>query len=389
MQVALPELKTITLAAVIALLLALTPAAAAPVYADTPGAGPDAATAFEIPAEGGAVSVGAMQSGQTVTLLLPSDKVAEIIAATEDDIATFDLAGAAGATEAVLPRAAVIQITDLNIYVEIKLPQGTVMICEGAAASAASQATGDSLTVSLGAIDHSLLTPAQREAVSPGDQVYRVSVTSGDQVIHSFDGGTVTVSVPYSGPLPVTTWHLSETGETTKIATAYHNATRIASFMTLHLSDFVVKKDEDPYNLGVAALGKDETQGAPPASGAITLWIDSFCVEQGATALPEPPVAPQIMNGRTMLPFRYLAQTLLGGEVDWDEATRTVTASLGGHDFEMRIDDPVILVDGETLDLGQAPVIVDGHTLLPLRAFEAAVAEIRWDEAARTVTVTP
>ena len=90
-----------------------------------------------------------------------------------------------------------------------------------------------------------------------------------------------------------------------------------------------------------------------------------------------------------MLPFRYLVQTLLGGEVAWDESARTVRAYIDGCRFTMEIDNPDLLVDGEPLNVGQAPVIADGHTLLPLRAFEAAVTKISWDEAARSVTIIP
>jgi hypothetical protein len=38
-------------------------------------------------------------------------------------------------------------------------------------------------------------------------------------------------------------------------------------------------------------------------------------------------VAPEIKDGRTMLPFRWIAQAL-GASVEWDEATQTVTVKL-------------------------------------------------------------
>ena len=34
--------------------------------------------------------------------------------------------------------------------------------------------------------------------------------------------------------------------------------------------------------------------------------------------------AAELVNGRTMVPFRWIAQAL-GGTVTWDEATQTVT----------------------------------------------------------------
>ncbi|KFD40544.1 hypothetical protein HX99_03050 [Peptococcaceae bacterium SCADC1_2_3] len=38
-------------------------------------------------------------------------------------------------------------------------------------------------------------------------------------------------------------------------------------------------------------------------------------------------VAPEVKDGRTMLPFRWIAQAL-GASVEWDEATQTVTLKL-------------------------------------------------------------
>ena len=126
------------------------------------------------------------------------------------------------------------------------------------------------------------------------------------------------------------------------------------------------------------------------SSEAIVLSIDSTHVVQGSNVLGQPAVPPLILNGRTMLPFRYLVQDLLGGEVGWDGATRTVTAKVGGHTFRMVIDEIELIIDGEVVTkYGQAPVIVNGSTLLPLRAFEAAVSDIGWNAETRSVTIKP
>ena len=119
----------------------------------------------------------------------------------------------------------------------------------------------------------------------------------------------------------------------------------------------------------------------------IVLTIDSTVVTRGVERLPSPPVAPKIINDRSMLPFRYLIQTLLGGTVEWVEETRTVHAVVNGITFQLAIDNDTIVVDGEAFQLDQAPVIVDDHTLVPLRAFEAAVESIHWLADARQVEV--
>jgi len=90
-----------------------------------------------------------------------------------------------------------------------------------------------------------------------------------------------------------------------------------------------------------------------------------------------------------MLPFRYLIQHILGGEVDWEESTRTVSAKVNGHTFKMVVDYPDIIINGVSHNFGQSPVIISGSTLVPLRAFEVAVSELIWDDATRTVVVVP
>ncbi|MCL2548125.1 MAG: stalk domain-containing protein, partial [Symbiobacteriaceae bacterium] len=122
---------------------------------------------------------------------------------------------------------------------------------------------------------------------------------------------------------------------------------------------------------------------------AIVLTIDSTIVTQGRMVLPEPPIPPQIINGRTMLPFRYLVQTIFGGEVFYDADTQEIRAEVDGHTFIMLVDDPQIIIDGDGYVYSQAPVIIGESTLVPLRAFEILLSELAWDEATQTVALLP
>jgi len=132
------------------------------------------------------------------------------------------------------------------------------------------------------------------------------------------------------------------------------------------------------------------TMPAPPQSKQpIILSIGSTLVIQGTTILPPPPKEPITMNGRTMLPFRYLVQTVLGGRVDYIEATEAINAWVNGHEINMVVGDERIYVDGVQVILDQAPYETDGHTLVPLRAFERIVTELRWDPVAFAVTIIP
>jgi hypothetical protein len=73
-----------------------------------------------------------------------------------------------------------------------------------------------------------------------------------------------------------------------------------------------------------------------------------------------------------MVPLRIIAEAL-GAEVNWDNATRTVTIATREEKITLTIDIP--LPD----DMG-TPVIVNGLTFVPVRyVSEALGATVRWD----------
>ncbi|MCL2548126.1 MAG: 5'-nucleotidase C-terminal domain-containing protein [Symbiobacteriaceae bacterium] len=159
----------------------------------------------------------------------------------------------------------------------------------------------------------------------------------------------------------------------------------VLEFYIVNVLDGVITEDD--------AVIEGRIEIAVPDSGPsrlpIIMSIDSLTVSQGRMLLAEPPVAPQIINDRTMLPFRYLVQTVLQGEVEFDPETYIITATLGDHEVIMIVGETEIKVDGEAFDYGQAPVIVDGHTLVPLRAFASILTDLEWDAENRVVTLYP
>src|SRR5690606_38350748 len=105
--------------------------------------------------------------------------------------------------------------------------------------------------------------------------------------------------------------------------------------------------------------------------------------------LPLPTDVPaQILGGRTMVPLRAIFDAL-GAEVAWDSATRTVTAHRGDRTVRLTAGDRTAVIDGTWVSLDAPPVIVGGRTLVPLRfVAEAFGADVAWDAASRTVTIS-
>ena len=90
-------------------------------------------------------------------------------------------------------------------------------------------------------------------------------------------------------------------------------------------------------------------------------------------------VPPMIVNDRTVVPVRFIAESF-GADVSWDDATKKVTVKKDDSTIELYIDKAEISVDGETSTLDTAAQIIDGRTMLPLRAVvEALGKEVFWD----------
>lgn len=99
-------------------------------------------------------------------------------------------------------------------------------------------------------------------------------------------------------------------------------------------------------------------------------------------------VAPKIVNGRTMLPIRVIAEKL-GAKVEWFADTRTVKITADGIEISLVIGDSFATANGETVKLDCPSYIDGGRTFLPLRfVSERLGADVKWDGSTQTVTIT-
>lgn len=76
-------------------------------------------------------------------------------------------------------------------------------------------------------------------------------------------------------------------------------------------------------------------------------------------------VAPYIVNGRTLVPFRTIFEEL-GYDIVWDDATKTITATYKGNVIKLEINNKKAIVDGKEVVLDVAPEIVKSRTVVPL-----------------------
>ena len=97
---------------------------------------------------------------------------------------------------------------------------------------------------------------------------------------------------------------------------------------------------------------------------------------------------PIIQNDRTLLPLRAVVEGL-GGSVAWEDETKTAVFAKGGKVIFMTIGSKTAFVNTTEYTMDTEPVIIDGRTMLPIRfVAENLGFDVAWDENTRTITVS-
>ncbi|MBS3950706.1 MAG: copper amine oxidase N-terminal domain-containing protein [Clostridia bacterium] len=99
--------------------------------------------------------------------------------------------------------------------------------------------------------------------------------------------------------------------------------------------------------------------------------------------------APFIADGRTMVPFRFIGETL-GARVDWEPATRTVSYVLADTRIEFPIGSTTVMINGRAQKADVPARLVNGRTFVPVRMVsEQLGARVDWNPSTRQVTIFP
>ena len=97
---------------------------------------------------------------------------------------------------------------------------------------------------------------------------------------------------------------------------------------------------------------------------------------------------PVIVNGRTLLPVRAVVEQM-GGTVDWNGETQEVTLIYGEDEIKLTIGSTEALLNGEKQTLDVAPTVTNGRTMLPIRFIaESFKFNVSWNGDEQRVTIT-
>jgi hypothetical protein len=97
---------------------------------------------------------------------------------------------------------------------------------------------------------------------------------------------------------------------------------------------------------------------------------------------------PVNINGRVLVPMRDIFEAL-GLVVGWNQDTKTATGKKGVTDISITIGAQKMLVNGKEVKIDVPAQIIDGSTMVPLRAItDSAGGQVKWDQLSQTATIT-
>ena len=140
------------------------------------------------------------------------------------------------------------------------------------------------------------------------------------------------------------------------------------------------QSDEEPEVIRVRKSGTVFLQignYAAVTDGKLT-WID----------LANKNVIPYIKEDRTMVPLRFLTESL-GATVGYNDVTRGITVTLGDTVMELTVGEETYLLNGEQFEMDCAAEITEDRTFVPVRFVSEALGKsVSWLSAERMVVVT-
>jgi hypothetical protein len=97
---------------------------------------------------------------------------------------------------------------------------------------------------------------------------------------------------------------------------------------------------------------------------------------------------PMVKGGRTILPIRAVVEAM-GGTIGWVGAENKVTITVKTTVIEMWINNNNVRVNGVAKQLDVPPQIINGRTMIPVRFIsENLGSQVGWDDKTKKVTVT-
>lgn len=152
-------------------------------------------------------------------------------------------------------------------------------------------------------------------------------------------------------------------------------------FISIVMSLCLVICGAEPKNGVYDAQGPEKTIVLKIGSSEMTVNGEKKPIDAEGTE-------PVIVNGRTLLPVRAVVEEI-GGDVFWDRDSKEVILNCKTHEIILKIDSTAAYLNGEPAVLDVAPVILNGRTMLPIRFIAQGFGlDVDWNGEKKEITIT-
>lgn len=98
--------------------------------------------------------------------------------------------------------------------------------------------------------------------------------------------------------------------------------------------------------------------------------------------------SPVIIENRTLVPIRAIVEAL-GGTVAWDESSKSTILTYAADQIQLSIDSTAAYFNDEAYTLDVAPTVINGRTMLPIRFIaEHFQFAVNWNQAEQLIAIT-
>ncbi len=174
---------------------------------------------------------------------------------------------------------------------------------------------------------------------------------------------------------------------------AYYPRTKIDSIRYSVNGRVIGESNISPYNIVYEAVDSQVLTAEIISNGKVVYKKDfSFKVNKSISVLLNDErilfdQVPIIENNRTLVPMRAIFEAL-GAMVTWEEETKTINVKKDNKVIKLRIGENIIKINDVELTLDVSPKIMNGRTLVPVRAIaEGLDLDVVWDEKTDSVII--
>ena len=166
--------------------------------------------------------------------------------------------------------------------------------------------------------------------------------------------------------------------------------------LSLCMTTFVFAENsapkEDAGSLVVVSSEEESEVVRRRKEGTIFLQIGNYAaVTDGNLTwidLANKNVIPYIKENRTMVPLRFLTESL-GATIGYNDQTRGITVTLGETVMELTVGERSYLLNGEAHEMDCAAEITEDRTFVPVRFVSEALGKsVAWLAEERIVVIT-